>query len=126
MENLLLPQRYYRGPKIDNIKEHARQLIKEVGLEHRIKTKVSVLSGGEKQRLAIARALINKPKVLLADEPTGALDSRTRDLIMQLFAKVHEDYGLTTIMVTHDLEIASFGHKMIKLFDGQIVEVKSL
>ena len=123
LENVLLPQRYYQGPKIENIQEHALNLLKQVNLSHRLKTKVSVLSGGEKQRLAIARALVNKPKILLADEPTGALDSKTRDMIMGLFAQVHEEYKLTSIIVTHDQDIANYGNMIITILDGKITDV---
>lgn len=103
-------------------KSIAERLLSQVGLEHRLHHKPSELSGGEVQRVAIARALANNPAVLLADEPTGNLDSLTSEEIIVLIRNLNRDHGLTVLMVTHEQEIArSVSHKVIHLLDGKIV-----
>ena len=106
----------------------AEGLLSQVGLEHRLHHKPSELSGGEAQRVAIARALANNPAVLLADEPTGNLDSLTSEEIIGLIRNLNRDHGLTVLMVTHEQETAkSVSHKVIHLLDGKIVHhLKSL
>ena len=94
---------------------------KRVGLEDRMNYKPTQLSGGQCQRVAIARAISNHPKILLADEPTGALDSKSGAQIMELFQSLHEE-GVTIIMITHDSEIASHAQRVIHIRDGQIAE----
>jgi len=102
-------------------KSIAEKLLSQVGLEHRLHHKPSELSGGEAQRVAIARALANNPAVLLADEPTGNLDSLTSEEIVSLIQNLNRDHGLTVLMVTHEQEIAkSVSHREIHLFDGKI------
>jgi putative ABC transport system ATP-binding protein len=101
----------------------AKKLLSQVGLEHRLDHKPSELSGGEAQRVAIARALANNPAVLLADEPTGNLDSLTSEEIIGLIRNLNSDHGLTVLMVTHEQEIAkSVSHKVIHLLDGKIFQ----
>ena len=97
------------------------QALKRVGLEDRMNYKPTQLSGGQCQRVAIARAISNHPKILLADEPTGALDSKSGAQIMELFQSLHEE-GVTIIMITHDSEIASHAQRVIHIRDGQIAE----
>ena len=119
-ENVLLPMRYN---KIDRKtrKKRATELLHLVGLHKRLKHKPAELSGGERQRVAIARALCNEPKIILADEPTGNLDSKTGEEIINVLKKLNREQGVTVIIVTHDQEIADKTDKIIQLKDGQIV-----
>ena len=96
-----------------------------VGLDTRAHHKPNELSGGQRQRVAIARALVNDPSIILADEPTGNLDTKTSYDIMDLFAQLHEK-GNTIIMVTHEDDIANYAHRVIRLFDGKITEDEEL
>ncbi|HET6457078.1 MAG TPA: ABC transporter ATP-binding protein [Armatimonadota bacterium] len=98
-----------------------RQLLDRVGLGHRMNHKPSELSGGEQQRVAIARALVNDPRLLLADEPTGNLDTKTRDSIFELFRELNEE-GLAIILATHDAELAERVDRVIRIQEGRIVE----
>jgi putative ABC transport system ATP-binding protein len=120
LENVLLPT-LYTGGRRDNEEKYAMDLIKLVGLEGRAKFRPSQLSGGEQQRVAIARALINGPELLLADEPTGQLDSKTATEIMSLLVKMNEQ-GKTVILITHDSSIASYAKRIIEIKDGIISE----
>ena len=104
-------------------KEIAFQALKRVGLAERVHFRPSQLSGGQQQRVAIARALVNNPKIILADEPTGALDSRSGIQVMSLFQQLNEE-GVTIIMITHDANIANHAKKVLHIFDGEIVEDK--
>ena len=104
-------------------KEIAFQALKRVGLAERVHFRPSQLSGGQQQRVAIARALVNNPKIILADEPTGALDSRSGIQVMNLFQQLNEE-GVTIIMITHDANIANHAKKVLHIFDGEIVEDK--
>jgi ABC-type lipoprotein export system ATPase subunit len=106
-----------RGPR----KERALQLIDEVGLSDRAKHLPREMSGGQMQRAAIARALLNQPKLLLADEPTGNLDSASGASIMELFERIREESGTTIVMVTHDDEMAARADRTIRLKDGRIL-----
>ncbi len=117
MSNVLMPTIY--NPKKINYTERAIHLLKEVGLEKRINHKPTELSGGEKQRVAIARALINDPEIILADEPTGNLDSKSGEAILEILAKLHKK-GKTVIVITHDAKIAKLCQKIIHIFDGKI------
>jgi len=119
-ENVLMPL-LYRGKIEKEDEERAKKLLIRLGLEKRINAKPSELSGGEQQRVAIARALITKPKLLLADEPTGNLDSKSSQEVMNIFKELNEE-GLTIIMVTHDPEIAKFAQKIKIIKDGVFVE----
>jgi len=116
-DNILLPTIY--GNKKDNLNKTA-ELIKQVGLEGQIFNKSNQLSGGQIQRVAIARALVMEPSIILADEPTGNLDTKTGMAIMEILKKINEQ-GKTIIVVTHEDHIAKFAHRIIKLKDGQII-----
>ncbi|HLA00684.1 MAG TPA: ABC transporter ATP-binding protein [Thermodesulfovibrionales bacterium] len=120
LENVLLPTLYVGGRK-DNAEKDAMDLIKLVGLEGRAKFKPTQLSGGEQQRVAIARALINEPELLLADEPTGQLDSKTATEIMSILKKMNEQ-GKTVILITHESLIASYAKRVVQIKDGIIFE----
>jgi putative ABC transport system ATP-binding protein len=119
LKNVALPL-FYAGVPVRRRLQQAQQILDEVGVGDRAHHQPSQLSGGQQQRVAIARALINDPAVLLADEPTGNLDSRTSEDIMALFGKLHES-GRTIIMVTHDESIARNAHRVIRLLDGLVV-----
>jgi putative ABC transport system ATP-binding protein len=108
-----------RGHKL--AREKAQECLAKVGLDHRQKHQPSELSGGQQQRVAIARALANDPQIILADEPTGALDSRTTEDIINLFEKLNED-GITIVLVTHELDIAKRARRRLVFHDGKIVE----
>ena len=108
--------------KTKNRKEKAKKLLRLVGLEHRSNHHPSQLSGGEVQRVAIARALANDPKIILADEPTGNLDSKSGKEIMELLVKLNKETGTTLLIITHDSSIAKYAKKLIKLKDGKVIE----
>lgn len=118
LDNVALPLIYAGYGKYDR-EERAMQVLEDVGLADRAKHKSNELSGGQRQRVAIARALVNNPSIILADEPTGNLDSKTSYDIMDLFQKLH-DGGNTIIMVTHEDDISHYAHRIVKLRDGLI------
>lgn len=120
LENVMLPGQIMEKEEI-TLKKRARTLLKEVGLGHRIDHKGIHLSGGEKQKAAIARALINDPVLVLADEPTGALDSDNSTEIMKLLVKMNKKKNATFVFVSHDMDIASYGERTLVLKDGKIV-----
>ena len=122
LDNVALPLSY-AGVPVKKRKEIAFQALKRVGLAERVHFRPSQLSGGQQQRVAIARALVNNPKIILADEPTGALDSRSGIQVMSLFQQLNEE-GVTIIMITHDANIANHAKKVLHIFDGEIVEDK--
>ena len=119
LENVMLQQIYAGVPKSERIK-NAKETLAKVGLADRMEHHPSELSGGQKQRVATARALINNPSIILADEPTGALDTKTSLEIMKLLEEIH-DAGNTVIIITHEEDIALHAHRIIRLVDGQIV-----
>lgn len=102
------------------MRKRALELLDYVGLSDKIKRKPTELSGGERQRVAIARALANRPSIILADEPTGSLDSKTGQIILQRLKELHEEENVTLIMVTHDMNVASLADRTIEVLDGQI------
>lgn len=119
-ENVMLPM-LIAGVKQSDAKERADELLALVSMSHRSEHKPSALSGGEQQRVAVARALANNPAVVLADEPTGNLDSATRDEIQRLFFTLRERTGQTFIIVTHDEKLASMSDRKIVMSDGRIL-----
>lgn len=119
LENVLLPT-LYREKQKDDVDKRAMEILRLVGLEDRAKFKPNQLSGGQQQRVAIARALVNDPELLLADEPTGQLDSKTATDIMGLLVTLHER-GTTVAVITHDANIASYAKRLVQIKDGVIV-----
>ena len=122
LENVLLPM-IYAGVNPMKREERAKNALEKVGLSERINNRPNQLSGGQQQRVAIARAIINNPALLLADEPTGALDSKTTEDVLDLFDKLHKS-GITIVLVTHEDEVASRAKKIAKFKDGKIVDLK--
>ena len=120
LENVMLPLTY-AGISGKEKQERAFKALERVGLADRTHHAPNELSGGQQQRVAIARALVNEPAILLADEPTGALDSKTSVEIMSLFQSLHDDYDQTVILVTHDAYVAKHTKRIIKISDGKIV-----
>lgn len=118
LENVMLPM-WFAG--FENREEKARKLLNEVGLSHRISNKPNQLSGGESQRVAIARALANNPEIIVADEPTGNLDSKTGSEIIELLRGIHEK-GATLILVTHEMKLAEMADRQIRMKDGSIID----
>ncbi len=120
LENVILPLIYSKIPN-DQHGKKALEVIKQVGLDHRLNNKSNELSGGEKQRVAIARALVNNPSLILADEPTGNLDSKTGDEIEKILIDMNNK-GITIILVTHDKDLSKIAKRQIVLRDGGIVD----
>lgn len=120
LNNVMLPLQYAGIPKKER-KELAFQVLDKVGLAERVHFKPNQLSGGQCQRVAIARAMVNNPDIILADEPTGALDSKSGEQIMELFSQLNDD-GVTVVMITHEAEIAEHAKRIIHIKDGQIIE----
>ena len=122
LENVMLPLVYAGVPKSERAKK-ASTTLAEVGLADRMDHKPNELSGGQRQRVAVARARVNDPSIILADEPTGNLDSKTSVDIMKLFGQIH-DRGNTIILVTHEESIARYAHRIIRLLDGEIDKIE--
>ena len=122
VENVAMPL-LMRGIGKREAEEQALHWLQEVGLPDRATHRSGELSGGEQQRVALARALITKPKLLMADEPTGDLDSRTAESVFTLIARLHRDYGLTSLIVTHNLVFARQCDRVLRLERGRVVEV---
>jgi len=122
LENVMLPL-IYAGVSKSERAEQAKHTLEEVGLGDRMDHKPNELSGGQRQRVAVARALVNNPSIILADEPTGNLDSKTSVDIMKLFGHIHER-GNTIILVTHEESIARYAHRIIRLLDGEIDKIE--
>jgi putative ABC transport system ATP-binding protein len=119
LENVTFPMIFQNKDSVNKI-GRANTLLGEVGMSHRKKHLPTQISGGETQRIAIARALANDPDIILADEPTGNLDSKTGHLIMKMFVDLHQKFGKTIIIVTHDPYIADYAHKKVNIIDGEI------
>jgi putative ABC transport system ATP-binding protein len=124
-ENVELPLTYRDGMARGERKERVMASLERVGMSHRIKHYPAQLSGGQQQRVAVARALVGQPSILLADEPTGNLDSKNGDAVMKLLDELHSD-GATICMVTHDPRFAECAKRRIAMFDGQVVDEETL
>ena len=120
LENVVVPMMFARMNRQER-KERAIELLKKVGLEHRVNHYPTQLSGGEQQRVAIARALANDPTLIFADEPTGNLNSKQGDQIMDILSKLHKEQGVTIIMVTHSPRISKYAGRIVQLQDGEII-----
>jgi len=120
LENVMLPM-IFQGIPEQKRKERAQRLLESVNLRHRVDHKPSEMSGGEQQRIAIARSLVNNPEILIADEPTGNLDSTTGRTVMEILKKLHEEQKKTIVVVTHDPTIAHYSQNIIHIQDGLIV-----
>lgn len=120
LDNVALPLQYAKVP-IKKRKQKAKEMLEMVDLADRVSFKPTQLSGGQKQRVAIARAMVADPKILLADEPTGALDSKSGLQVMELFDTLHKQ-GVTIIMITHSDKIASYADRVVKIIDGELYE----
>lgn len=120
LKNVEMPMMYAGMPRKQRI-QRAMELLSIVGMAERADHQPNELSGGQKQRVAIARAMANKPSLLLADEPTGALDSKTGHLIMNLFHKLHEEEGTTIVLITHSNELAEETERIITISDGSVI-----
>ncbi|MCX6801464.1 MAG: ABC transporter ATP-binding protein [Candidatus Diapherotrites archaeon] len=119
LENVMMPM-WFRGVPLKERKARAEEVLREVGLEDRMTHKPSELSGGQRQRVAIARALANEPEVIVADEPTGNLDSKAGKQVLGILKELNEKQGKTILMVTHNKTIGNLAKRRIKLFDGKI------
>jgi len=119
-DNVALPL-IYRGVARAERLNHARELLAKVGLSAFPRYRPNQISGGQQQRVAVARALINAPKLILADEPTGNLDTTTSREIMALFSELNAKDGITVVLVTHELDIAAYARRLVRLADGRVV-----
>jgi len=124
-ENVMLPLLYSGKPE-SSWKKLVEDVVEIVGLTHRLDYETYKLSGGEKQRTAIARALVNEPSVIFADEPTGNLDSKTGQAVMQTLQRLHEEFGHTVLLITHETKTAEHANRMITLVDGRIESDKPI
>ena len=120
LENVMLPM-IFQGVPEEERKDKAKKLLESVNLGKRMSPKPSEMPGGEQQRIAIARSLVNNPEILIADEPTGNLDSSTGKMVMEILTKLHKEQKKTIVVVTHDPNIAHYSHNIIHIQDGQIV-----
>ena len=123
LENVTLPTIFQNVSEQERL-ERAQGLLRMVDLEERMHHKPNELSGGQQQRVAIARALVNDPEIILADEPTGNLDSKSGQQVMDFLAKLHTQKRKTIILVTHDLELVRYAQKVVYLKDGEVVKIK--
>lgn len=120
-ENVMLPQ-LIGGRDFSSGRARSRELLAQVDLERGGRRRVGELSGGERQRVALARALANQPAILLADEPTGNLDRRTAERVMDLLERLHRGHGLTSVLATHSMELAQRADRMLRLENGKLIE----
>jgi ABC-type lipoprotein export system ATPase subunit len=119
LENVMLPLQYASRPKGD--RAWARTLLAEVGLEDRMHQRPDQMSGGQQQRVAIARSLVNRPSLVLGDEPTGAVDTETSDQLAAIMRRVNGQHGVTFVIVTHDMDLAAKTDRLIRLKDGKVI-----
>ena len=124
LENVELPMQLQGKLSREEIRNRARQLLQDVGLEQRMDHFPNQLSGGEQQRVTIARSIANKPKILLLDEPTGDLDTRSTDIVMKILIDLNMREKITMIMVTHDVGLKNFAHRVVKMADGKVNKIK--
>jgi putative ABC transport system ATP-binding protein len=124
LSNVELPMRYAGAS--NGKRKRAIEALESVGLGDRIHHRPNELSGGQQQRVAIARALVNNPSMILADEPTGNLDSKSGDEVMKILLGLNKDFGTTLVFVTHDPEIAAQTNRIIQLFDGVVIEDRAV
>jgi len=122
LQNVEIPL-IYRGIRGKVRRKMAEEALEKVGLKDRMKHLPTQLSGGQQQRVAIARAIVGNPSVILADEPTGALDSTTGNNIMELFNELNQNFKMTIVQVTHEETIAAYGQRIIRLMDGSIHQI---
>lgn len=120
LDNIALPLVYSKVSREERV-ARANEMLNKVGLARYRDSRPNQISGGQQQRVAIARALVNRPKLLLADEPTGNLDSHTGHEIMNLFKELNERDGITIVLITHEVEVAAYAHRLVRLADGHIV-----
>lgn len=125
LDNVKLPL-YYSNKKPREMHEMALKAIESVGLSHRVNHLSSQLSGGEKQRVAIARALVNEPDIIFADEPTGNLDSKSGQIVMEIIEKLHDEGQRTIVLITHESRTAQHAERIIKVMDGKIESDKKV
>ncbi len=125
LENVKLPLLYSNVPEKE-WERKAREAVIAVGLEHRMEQDAKLLSGGEKQRVAIARALVNNPEVIFADEPTGNLDSKSGEVVIEIIQKLNRELGHTVILITHETYTAEYAERIIRLYDGEIESDKKV
>jgi putative ABC transport system ATP-binding protein len=121
LENVELPM-IFRGLNDDERKRRAMELLRIVGLEREMNRKPNELSGGQQQRVGIARALANDPEILLCDEPTGNLDTRSGEIVMEILSRLNRERGVTLIVVTHDPAVSGFARRTVRIRDGRIIE----
>ena len=119
VENVMMPLRYVRGHRDGGARAH--DLLDKVGLGDRLKHRPSELSGGQQQRVAIARSMINRPSIILLDEPTGAVDTETADQLVGLLKEINREDGVTIVVVSHDLDLAAQAGRRIRLKDGKVI-----
>ena len=125
LENVKLPLLYSEVPE-GEWEERAKKAVIDVGLEQRMNQEAKLLSGGEKQRVAIARALVNNPQVIFADEPTGNLDSKSGEVVIEIIQKLNKELGHTVILITHETYTAEYAERIIRLHDGEIESDKQV
>lgn len=125
LENIMIPA-FIAGMSKADAKKRAEELLQFMGLSERASHKPNELSGGEKQRIAVARALVNNPAVILADEPSGSLDSQNKEELHQLFFRLRDEYGQTFVIVTHDEHLAEITDRTIKMKDGMLAQEETI